>query len=407
MLNFALFLYIFFNYADRLHSSILFLQPYYYNDNIMSKTPIPESVKRDLWFAAHGRCEFAGCNKILFNHGVTMDECNISNYAHIIADSPNGPRGDKSKSPEYARDISNLILLCPDCHRLIDSHVEKYTVEVVRKMKKEHEERILRVTSIQPDMKSLVVVYGPKVGTDTPHFHKDVLFNTIFPERYPADCSPVEIQMKNSVMIDGEDFFWNIESRQIEEICQYRIIDPLVRGEISHVSLFALGPQPLLVKLGTLLNDKYPVTVYQKHRIPDSWRWLEEDTRNEIRLIEPSDKTKEPILVIALSAKAIWERTSARFGGTVSLWVITCDKPDNDMMRTYAQFVQFNQVARSAMDAIKTAHPSATCLKIFMAAPASCAVELGRIRMPKADLPWELYDYWREKEEDVKTLTIK
>lgn len=61
----------------------------------MSNTKIPESVKRDLWFAAHGRCEFAGCNKVLFKHGITMDECNISNYAHIIGDSPKGPRGDE------------------------------------------------------------------------------------------------------------------------------------------------------------------------------------------------------------------------------------------------------------------------------------------------------------------------
>ena len=280
-------------------------------------------------------------------------------------------------------------------------------MEVLRKMKREHEERILFVTGIQPNMKSLVVAYGPKIGTDTPHFHKDVLFNTIFPERYPADLSPIEIQMKNSVMKDGEAFFWEAESRQIEDICAAKILGPLEWGELSHVSLFALGPQPLLVKLGTMLNDKYPVTVFQKHRVPDSWHWLEEDTRNDIRLIEPHDKTKEPILVIALSAKAILERITNRFGDTTNLWTITCEEPGNDMMRSHRQLEQFNRVARIAMDAIKTAHPNAKCLKIFMAAPASCAVELGRIRMPKADLPWVLYDYRMEKDEDVETITIK
>lgn len=102
----------------------------------MSKTNIPENVKRDLWFAAHGRCEFAGCNKVLFKHGLTMDKCNISNYAHIIGDSPKGPRGG-TKSKELAKDISNLILLCPECHKLIDSDEEKYPVEVKRIMKRE------------------------------------------------------------------------------------------------------------------------------------------------------------------------------------------------------------------------------------------------------------------------------
>ncbi|MBQ8957348.1 MAG: SAVED domain-containing protein [Bacteroidales bacterium] len=73
----------------------------------------------------------------------------------------------------------------------------------------------------------------------------------------------------------------------------------------------------------------------------------------------------------------------------------------------HVQLEQFNSVAHMAMDAIKTEHPEADQLKIFRAAPASCAVELGRIRMPKADLPWVLYDYWEEKGEDVETITIK
>ena len=97
-----------------------------------------------------------------------MDEYNISNYAHIIGDSPKGPRGDKEKSKELAKDINNLILLCPECHKLIDSDEDKYTVEVLRKMKREHEKRILLGTGIQPNMKSLVVTYGPKIGTAPP-----------------------------------------------------------------------------------------------------------------------------------------------------------------------------------------------------------------------------------------------
>lgn len=113
------------------------------------------------------------------------------------------------------------------------------------------------------------------------------------------------------------------------------------------------------------------------------------------------------MLVIALSANAIKERVAKRFGEGASVWLITCDAPDNDMMKTHIQLEQFNSVARMAMDAIKTEHPEANQLKIFMAAPASCAVELGRIRMPKADLPWVLYDYRNEKGEDIETITIK
>ena len=371
----------------------------------MSKTTIPTDVKRDLWFAAHGRGEFAGCNKILFQHGITMDKCNISNYAHIIGDSAKGPRGDEEKSKALSKDINNLILLCPECHKLIDSNEEKYTVEVLKKMKKDHEERILLATGIQPNMKSLIVVYSPKIGTDTPHFHKDALFNTIFPERYPADSSPIEIQMK-SVLHDGESEYWMAEERQIEQVCNDKVLRALEDGVTTHISLFPLGPQPLLVKLGTVLNDKYNVRVYQKHRVPDTWRWLDESVQNDIYLEEPADKSKEPVLVLALSANAIKERITMKYRDTASIWTITCKKPENDMMRCEGQLMQFNRVARATMDAIKTTHQNADRLKIFMAVPASCAVELGRIRMPKADLPWVLYDYRGEKNEDVEAITI-
>ena len=373
----------------------------------MSSTYIPISIRRQLWFNAHGRCELAGCNKRLDINGITMDKCDISNYAHIIGDSPNGPRGNKVLSKALAKDVSNLILLCPECHKLVDNEGEqKYSVDILRAMKKEHEDRIWRVTGINPEKKSLVVAYGPKIGKDTPYFNKDVLFNTIFPDNYPVDPEPVEIQMNNSVMHDGEPEYWRAEVRQIEHKCLEKVFTRLNDGIASSISLFPLGPQPLLVKLGTVLNDKYKVTVFQKHRIPDTWRWLDEESNNDIKLIEPTDKTKCPVLVIALSSNAIRERIIQRIGESSSIWCITCDTPGNDMMRKRSQLEEFNRVARMTMDAIKSAHPDSCNLSIYMAAPASCAVELGRIRMAKADMPWILYDYRNDKDEDVETITI-
>ena len=169
-----------------------------------------------------------------------------------------------------------------------------------------------------------------------------------------------------------------------------RVFPYLDNAEVPHISLFAMGPQPLLVKLGTIFNDKYSVRVYQKHRVPDTWRWLDDATKNDITLIRPEKQHKDPVLVIALSAEAIKERVKCQLGDSHSIWTITCTTPDNDIMKTLYQFEQFNRIVRQAMDELKTTHKEADTLKIFMAAPASCAVELGRIRMPKADLKVEL-----------------
>lgn len=117
----------------------------------MSYTYIPTKVKSELWFKAHGRCEI--CNKPLYRDGLTMQQVNLSEYAHIIADSPKGPRGDETLSPLLAKDESNLILLCKDHHKLIDDAggVAKYGVDLLRKYKRDHEERINIVTGISPE----------------------------------------------------------------------------------------------------------------------------------------------------------------------------------------------------------------------------------------------------------------
>ena len=373
----------------------------------MSKTQIPSQVKQQIWFAAHGRCEFRGCNKRLYTSGVTMEKCNISNYAHIIGDSPDGPRGNEL-SKTLSKDPSNLILLCPECHDLIDSKSgeKKYTVEVLKSMKKEHEERIDFLTGICPNQKSLVVAYGPKLGQDNQLFQKDVLNNIILPERYPLDLNPIEIHMKNTALDESMQVYWQTEELQIETLCRDKVIKTLESGACSHISLFPLGPQPLLIKLGTILNDRYNVQVYQKHREPDTWRWLENRSSNSIIVEEPADKTKEPMLIIALSTQAIKARVLRRFGANASIWTITCDIPGNDMMESKYQLEQFRMAARKVMDDIKNSNPENIDLRIFMAAPASCAVELGRIRMPKADSKWVIFDYSNKQEKDIETITI-
>lgn len=373
----------------------------------MSKTHIPSQVKQQIWFAAHGRCEFRGCNKRLYTSGVTMEKCNISNYAHIIGDSPDGPRGNEL-SKILSKDPSNLILVCPECHDLIDSKSgeKKYTVEVLKSMKKEHEERIDFLTGICPNQKSLVVAYGPKLGQDNQLFQKDVLNNIILPERYPLDLNPIELHMKNTALDESMQVYWQTEQLQIETLCRDKVIKTLESGACSHISLFPLGPQPLLIKLGTILNDRYNVQVYQKHREPDTWRWLENRSSNNIIVEEPADKSKEPILIIALSTQAIKARVLQRFGANASIWTITCDIPGNDMMESKYQLEQFRMAARKVMDDIKSSNLENIDLKIFMAAPASCAVELGRIRMPKADSKWVIFDYSNKQEKDIETIAI-
>jgi len=55
---------------------------------------------------------------------------------------------------------------------------------------------------------------------------------------------------------------------------------------------------------------------------------------------------------------------------------------------------------------IKKVHGQNAMLHVFPAAPAAIAVELGRIRMPKADLTWRVYDQVKERGGFIPAITV-
>jgi len=92
-----------------------------------------------LWGKAGAHCSYPQCqNDIVAN---TTNDI-LGHAAHIIARSPEGPRGDPSVPPEALDRYENLILLCPYHHTLVDGDTAKYTVEGLHRMKQEHESQI-------------------------------------------------------------------------------------------------------------------------------------------------------------------------------------------------------------------------------------------------------------------------
>jgi hypothetical protein len=64
----------------------------------------------------------------------------IGEECHIEARSPEGPRGTSPGTSSRDRDAyDNLILLCRNCHRLVDENPGAFPVEALRRCKNEHE----------------------------------------------------------------------------------------------------------------------------------------------------------------------------------------------------------------------------------------------------------------------------
>lgn len=360
-----------------------------------------------LWAKAAGRCEYDGCNKLLYKDDLTSEDINRGFVAHIIAASPDGPRGDVVLSAQLLDNIGNVMLMCHDHHRLIDQEqVAEHTVERLRDMKKKHEDRVREVTEIDAAKISVPVVYGTNIGKEVVSIPRRELAQAMLPDNYPTE-NVVTISCQNSSLYDSQELYWQAEVAQLEQ--KYNeSLKPLIGKEgIDCVSVFALAPQPLLVKLGTKLSDLHKVKVYQKHREPNTWKWQAVTKPNPMKIIRPGDTSKTPVLIFSLSAKAISTRVRKRFGDEASIWEVTAEEPNNDMLRSADQLVDFRQQTRKVLDDIN-ASSAYDSIKVFMAMPAACAVELGRVWMPKADKKLVLRDKNNAVDaDDIETITIK
>ena len=122
-----------------------------------------------LWAQSGGRCQFAGCNRRLYKDDLTWDEFNNSNVAHIVASSPDGPRGSEY-SYELSDKLDNLMLLCPSCHKLIDNDPNKYTVDLLRQMKMEQERKVQEtLDSMNYPESEIVILESPIKGKISAH----------------------------------------------------------------------------------------------------------------------------------------------------------------------------------------------------------------------------------------------
>lgn len=349
-----------------------------------------------LWGRAGGRCEFAGCNRPLWMSLVTQNEVNVAQKAHIRSFSPYGPRGRQGISKEQLNATENLMLVCHQCHTEIDGpHGEQtYPADLLLLMKKSHEDRVELVTGIAPEHTSNILLYGSNIGDQSPCLSFKQAATAMMPTRFPASRSYCGLQMSNVASTDMEEAFWQNEDSNLTKLFDKRVRELLSESSAEkHLSVFALAAQPLLVRLGTLLGDISEVDVYQRHREPQTWRWPDRAEPLDFKVVRPQTNGGVPVLLIDISARVTGDRIDQVFGSGAAIWQLTVEDPHNDIIKSRDHLAAFRTAMRSLLNAIKEKHGQNTPLHVFLAAPVSICVELGRIRMPKADMPWLLYDH--------------
>ena len=94
---------------------------------------IKQSVRNKLMIHSAGKC--AKCQRELLIEGTKA--CNVGEVCHIISRQKSGPRYQAGLEDYDCYD--NLIILCANCHKEVDTNVEEYTIEKLKEMKSSHD----------------------------------------------------------------------------------------------------------------------------------------------------------------------------------------------------------------------------------------------------------------------------
>ncbi len=102
------------------------------------------NTQRRLFAASGGYCQNPGCNQALF---VEADSTKVSvaEMAHIFAAQDDGPRANPKLTEGERGAFANLILLCANCHTMVDKAPGAFPDSVIVKWKSDHERRIAAV----------------------------------------------------------------------------------------------------------------------------------------------------------------------------------------------------------------------------------------------------------------------
>ena len=355
---------------------------------------IPDLTRLILFVRAGGRCEFNGHNQYLLEHPLTLSEINLAEAAHIVAFSENGPRGETQPRPEDIHDIENLMLLCHNCHKLIDDHPEHYSVATLKEYKRSHEVRIHHVTGLGPDLRTTIVQLKANIRDQTVAIPVAQVTEAVAP-MYPSDAHGFVIDLTG---IKGSDEAYYLTATQTIKSKLDWIYSPGMDVERTrHISLFALAPIPVLVYLGSRLSNKVPIDLYQRHRDTQNWVWKSEGepVAYEFRLVKEGTDKKSVALLLSLSGQIHLEHLPDLIDESFSVYEITLkDKePNTDFLRLKQDLQSFEAIYRAALANIMANHGKLDFLHLFPAVPAPIAILCGYELLPKVYPTLIVYDY--------------
>ena len=349
-----------------------------------------------VWVRAGGRCAF--CNVYLLESELTRRPVLLGEVAHNIASSDSGPRANPRTSARVRNSADNLLLLCGLHHPDSDKGVQLdlLTVDQVKALKAEHERRVREATAsvgrkqtvllrMQGHIRGATVDLGLQAATEA------VLRSS---NRFPQlalsfDRQGVEIDLRHVAgEVEADDTYYKAAAARIDEVVNQRLRPAAEQGAVPHLSVFAIARFPLLVHLGSRIDDALTVDVFQRHRASESWVWSSAADHDPLFTVrregpvsgERSEAATEAILLVNASG-TIHRSELPLATSALPAYVVELDHggtPNADTVRSREVRDSFERTVREMLGQLEQSDKSVRRFHVFAAAPVSLGVTLGR-----------------------------
>lgn len=368
---------------------------------------ISDMERLKVWVWAGGRCEL--CGTYLLEGKLTYKEFTLGELAHIVGrdTTPGSPRGE-DLLPVEQRDLAeNLMLLCRGEHNEIDraGSLDLMTVERLRKIKRDREEWIRRMTGLNPANGTVVIRLIGRVRGSEVELTKATTAEAVirsegrFPE-FPLSLHGDGFEVDSRQVLGeerGDPAYWEQCCRRIDQILEYRLAEALQQDSVDHVSVFGFARLPLLVYFGSRLDDTFAVTIYQRHRSTQAWSWPEFPAAPLDFVLESvpalREQTSEGVLVLNISG-SIQEEELPEQLRDLPRWQVSPDgvEPSVDVINSIDTLAAYTSTLRSLMSKLEAQHKHIRRLHVLAAAPVSAAVALGRLHDAHVHPNLAIYD---------------
>ena len=354
----------------------------------------PQTLKL-LWGRAAGRCAMADCRVELF---VTEDDydpvCVIGEMGHIAASSNAGPRAKVDLDVRARDKYKNLILLCRNCHRKVDTLKRSYSDERLLEIKASHEAWV-RTALPERGFTNL--------RWNVLRLQGDFPFD---PTTIAEALSPDQQGSVEQISVSATRDSW----ASIQESLQTRIHTMIANSDsvASRVAVFPLAPVSACIYSGYLLTNRLNVRGFQYHRDHATWTWPKSpDVLTMPTVAGPVDSTSlsaEVFFLFELTAPIDASKLLEATCGDRAVY--QCSIPDLSTGWLKSK-TQLDELARKAREAFETAairYPHSPRWHILYAGPAPGGVVVGQQLNPTMIPKVQLYEFQRPRH--IPSITI-